>query len=151
MSGTGTNPYTPQGTLNRVRVHVVIPSYPALNVIPGNMGTSFARVSFSGPFVEQIPTATGIVNSPEPYVMASVTFGILRTQSLANAWLLQIQATGVLGNVDVYSDTAAFPNITVTDTSVVDYDPGAFDGKDPIVGLTLRGVYYPNNNLWLAL
>lgn len=145
---SGTNPLITQGNLNRVRVHIVVPSFPTLNIASSYMGPSFASVSFEGPFVEQIATATGIINSPEPYVMMNVNVGIIRTQPLAAAWLTQLQATGVLGNVVVHSDTSAFPAITSGNTSVREYDPGAFDGKEGVLRLTLRGVFYPNNNLW---
>ena len=146
-----TNPQVPQGTLNRVRCHVVIPSYATLNITSSNMGRNFAKISFEGPFVEQISTGTGIVTSPEPYVMATVNVGVLRTQSLAYSWLTQSQATSYLGNVVIHSDTSAFPAITLADVSIRDIDPGPFDGTDPIVRLDLRGVYYVNNNLWNAL
>lgn len=151
MSGTGNNPLVPQGTLNRVRVHVVVPSFASLNVTSSNMGRSFAKLSFEGPFVEQIGTGTGVVNSPEPYVMATITMNILRTQAIASAWKAQAQATSVLGNVVIHSDTSAFPAITLANTSIRDIDPGAYDGTDPVVRIDLRGTYYVNNNLWNAL
>lgn len=151
MSGTGNNPLVPQGTLNRVRVHIVVPAFASLNVTSSNMARSFARIAFEGPFVEQIGTGTGVVNSPEPYVMSTITVNLLRTQSLALAWLKQSKSTSVLGNVVVHSDTAAFPAITLANTSIRDIDPGAYDGTDPVVRIDLRGTYYVNDNLWNAL
>lgn len=147
MSGS-TNPLIPQGTLNRVRCHIVVPSFTALNITSSYMGRNFATIAFEGPFVEQIGTATGTVNSPEPYVYATVSVGILRTQSLATTWLAQVQSTGIIGDVVVHSDTSAFAAITISNAVVRDYEPGAYDGADPVVRLTLRGVYYPNNTMW---
>lgn len=145
---SGTNPQIPQGNLNRVRVHLVFPSYPALNIASSYMGQSFASINFEGPFVEQIATATGIINSPEPYVMMNVNVGIIRTNPLAAAWLTQMLATSIIGNAVVHSDTSAFPAITAVNTSVREYDPGAFDGKDGVLKLSLRGVFYTNSQLW---
>lgn len=81
------NPQVPQGTLNRVRCSIIVPSYPALNITASYMSKSFATINFSGSFTELIPTATGGVASPEPYVMATVSVGLLRTQALSASWL----------------------------------------------------------------
>lgn len=143
-----TNPLIPQGTLNRVRCSVVIPSYPSLNITSPYMGQSFCSIDISGPFSDLIPTATGAVTSPEPYQLATISVGLLRTQALALQWLTQAQTTSVLGQVSIHSDTAAFPAITLSTTVINQIEPGAFDGKDPVVRLTLHGVYYLNNDLW---
>ncbi len=142
------NPLIAQGTLNRVRCSIVVPSYPALNVTSPYMGASFASFDFSGPFSQLIPTGTGAVNSPEPYVEGTITVALLRTQALANAWLQQAQTLSDLGAVTIHSDTAAFPANTIYTTIIQDFNPGAFDGRDPVVRLVLRGIAYMNNDLW---
>ena len=142
------NPLIEQGTLNRVRCSIVVPSYPALNVTSPYMGASFASFDFSGPFSQLIPTGTGAVNSPEPYVEGTITVALLRTQALANAWLQQAQTLSDLGAVTIHSDTAAFPANTIYTTIIQDFNPGAFDGRDPVVRLVLRGIAYMNNDLW---
>ncbi len=142
------NPLIEQGTLNRVRCSIVVPSYPALNVTSPYMGASFASFDFSGPFSQLIPTGTGAVNSPEPYVEGTITVALLRTQALANAWLQQAQTLSDLGAVTIHSDTAAFPANTIYTTVIQELNPGAFDGRDPVVRLVLRGIAYMNNDLW---
>lgn len=137
-----------QGPLNRVRCSVVVTSIPGLNITSSYMGKQFARIEFEGDFVQQVETATGVVNSPEPYVMGTITVGLLRPQALASSWLAQAQSTGILGDVTIYSDTSAFPAITLSSTAIRHIDPGAFDGTDPVVRLTLRGVFALNNSLW---
>ncbi|ATF87571.1 hypothetical protein CO712_20925 [Burkholderia gladioli pv. gladioli] len=122
--------------------------FTGLNVTAPYMSKSFVRVAFGGKFVEKIGTATGAVNSPEPYVITTVTVGLLRTQSLSNAWMLQAQTSGNIGSVTIHSDTSAFDPIALTNTTIADIDPGAFDGTDPVVRLTLEGIFYINNNLW---
>lgn len=142
------NPYLTAGPLNRVRVHVVVPSTPTLNITAQFMGKSFARVEFEGDWTQQIEVGTGVVNSPEPYVMASITVGLLRPQTLSASWLSQAQNSTVLGDVTIYSDTSAWPPITLNDTAIRSIDPGAFDGTDPVVRLTLRGTFNINSSLW---
>ena len=146
-----TPPFVPQGTLNRLRCSIVVPGFPQLNITSPFMGKSFASISFQGPFVTPIKTGTGVVTSPEPYVMATVTVGLLRTQALASNWMIQAQLLGVLGPVTIYSDTAAFPALTIFDTSINDLEPGAYDGNDPVVRLQLNGVFYVNSALWSVL
>ena len=141
-------PLVPQGTLNRVRCSIVVPTFSSLNIASSYMGKSFASLSFQGPFTELIPTATGAVTSPEPYVMANITVGLLRTQGLAYSWLTQAGQTGSLGSVVIHSDTAAWPEITLIDAVINDIEPGAYDGMDPVVRLSLKGIYTVNSNLW---
>ena len=143
-----TNPLVAQGTLNRVRCSVIVPNYSNLNITSPYMGKSFASIDFEGAFDEQIETATGVVTSPEPYVMATVTVGLLRTQSLALAWLTQAQTISDLGTITIHSDTSAWPAITIGSAVIRSLEPGAYDGMDPVARITLRGVYDINNNLW---
>lgn len=142
------NPYLNAGPLNRVRCSVVIAAFPSLNIISQYMGKSFAHIEFEGDFNQQIETATGVVNSPEPYVMATITVGLLRSQALAANWLAQSQDTSILGDVTIHSDTSAFPAITLNDTGIRTITPGAYDGTDPVVRLTLRGTFNVNSSLW---
>ena len=146
MSGSISLP--PLGTLNRTLTHVTFASYPALNITIANMGKSMANLTFEGDFTQQPEVAVGVVTSPEPYVMATVTVSVLRTQALGASWLAQINNTSTLGNMTLYPDTVAFPSITLVTTVVTKFDPGAYDGTDPVIKMTLRGVYYPNNALW---
>lgn len=137
-----------QGTLNKIRGSVIVSNYPTLNITAPYMGRNFLTIAFDGDFTKLIGTGTGAVTSPEPYVEASITVGILRTQSLATLWREQWEATGVIGSVDVHSDTAAFSKITLDNCVIQHFDPNAFDGEDPVSRLMLRGIYYINVDLW---
>ncbi len=141
-------PIVPQGTLNRVRCSVIVPNTPALNITAQYMGKSFASISFEGDFTKLIPTGTGGVPSPEPYVMASISVGILRTQPLASSWRSQWESNGALGGLTIHSDTAAFDAFPLSDCVIQHFDPNAFDGEDPVSRLTLMGIYYINNDMW---
>ena len=142
------NPLINLGTLNRVRASVVFPSFTSLNITSSQMGRRFVSLMFDEDFVQQIQQGVGIINSPEPYVMATVTCDVLRTLPLAQAFISQLEQTAVLGPVYVHSDTSAFPKRTVYNASVLKADPGAYDGVNGVLALTIRGVFYPNNTLW---
>lgn len=142
------NTFVAQGTLNRLRAAVTIPNYSNLNITSGYMGKQFVTVSFDGDFNNLIPTGTGAVTSPEPYVLATVTVSILRTQALAASWVAQYQNITDIGAVSVFPDSAAYPEIDLVNCVIKHLDPGAFDGLDPVVRLTLHGVMYINNGMW---
>lgn len=147
MSGTQ-NPLVPQGTLNRIRTHIVLSSYPSLNITAANMTKGFATFAFEGNFVAQIETATGIVNSPEPYVMGTCTVEILRSQALATAYINQLSTNAMIGDVTGYSDSMTFAPITLNNCSIYNFDPGAYDGTKPAVRIVFRGVFTPNGAMW---
>jgi hypothetical protein len=146
------NPFVAQGTLNRLKAAVTIANFPNLNITSAYMGKSFITVSFDDDFDNLIPTATGAVTSPEPYVMATVTIPVLKTQALSGAWVAQYQSSSDIGNISIFPDvnTSTYPEIDLVNCIIKNAPPGAFDGTDPVVMLTLRGTYYINNALWSA-
>ena len=144
------HPLATQGTLNRLRASVVVSSYPALNVSSSYMGKNFVNVEFEGDFAQLIETATGAVTSPEPYVFCNVTIDLLRTQSLSSDWLTQATTDASLGDIAIHPDTTSFQVINISDAILRSVQPGVFDGQDPVVRAMVRGVFYLNDNLWLA-
>jgi hypothetical protein len=147
----GLAPQTQQGNLNKVSTHLVVASFPALSVNASFMGKSMVKVTLDSPFVQQIPTATGIVNSPEPYVMGHMTVALLRSQTLANLWITQAQTQATLGTVQIFSDSTVFDSLTVLNCSITDFDPGAYDGSDPVVSMTISGTFPVNSTMWGSL
>jgi hypothetical protein len=148
---SGFAPLTQQGNLNRVSAHVTFASFQQLNANASYMSKSLVAVTFEGPFTDQIETATGIVNSPKPFVMAHAVVNLLRSQILSGLWIAQLRAGTYLGDVVIYPDSNVFPEIPITNASVTELDPGAFDGIDPAVKLTVKGTYYINASLWAPL
>lgn len=144
------NPQTPQGVLNRVRTSLIIPGNTALNITANYLGKSQIVVDFEGNFTEQIETATGAVRSPEPFVMATATASLLRSQALAAAWLTQGMTDSYLGTVNAHADTSAYPVLTLNECVIRSVQNGAFDGQDPIVRVVIRGVFYVNSSMWNA-
>jgi hypothetical protein len=142
------NPLAIQGLLNRVLTHVVVADYPQLSVTAPFMSKALTSLTFEGDFTTQIPTATGIVNSPEPFVMGSLVVSILRSQLLAAIWIAQLQVNSVLGSITTYSDSTIFPALTLINCSLQGVDPGPYDGQDPTTKLTIEGVLPINAILW---
>ncbi|HXS04805.1 MAG TPA: hypothetical protein VN731_10035 [Rhodanobacter sp.] len=141
------NPVT-QGTLNRLRAAVIVPSFPSLNVTSPYMGKSFVHVTPKGRFNNLIPTATGAVTSPEPYVEADITFMLLRTQSLGASWRSQWELQSTIGQVNVIPDSIAWASVTLDTCVIGEVDFGAYDGTDPMIKVTMSGIYYINSALW---
>jgi hypothetical protein len=139
------NPGIARGVLNRVRCSVVVPGFASLNVIPANMGRALARISFSDNLVNQIPTGTGLVNSPEPYIRATITIALLRTQQIAASWMTQILTDS---EATIHSDSSVFPPIALQDVVASHIDPGPYDGTNPDFTLVLSGALPVNSNLW---
>ncbi len=143
-----TQPIVQQGTLNRVRASVVIPSFPQLNVLASYMSNSFVSAKPQGDFAELIETATGGVPSPEPFVKMLITVGLLRTQNRGEIWQEQAEVGSYIGDVVVHSDTSAFLQRTYYDCIIQKIDPEAYDGRNPENRLTIIGIYRINNSLW---
>lgn len=144
----GNNPNVFQGNLNRVLTQILVPGNATLNVTASYMGKSQVHLTFEGPFVQQHPTATGIVNSPEPYVMGQIEINLIRSQDLANAWISAAQINGTIGDVNIYSDSTSLDPFIINDCSIMDVDPGAFDGQDPVLKITLKGTFDVNAVMW---
>ncbi len=143
-----TYPNVQQGRLNRARSSVVIPAFPNLNVLSSYMSKSFVSAKPEGDFAELIPTATGAVPSPEPFVFMIITIGLLRTQSLGEIWQEQAEVNSFIGDITVHSDTSAFLQRTYYDCVISKIDPEAYDGRNPENRLTIRGIYRINNAMW---
>ncbi len=147
MSTIG-NPLVQQGMLNRVLTHIIVPSFPQLNVTSPYMSKSLATLTFDESAVDQIGTATGVVNSPKPYVMGKVVVNLLRSQGTANLYLAQWQSQAPIGTIVLYSDSTALQPITLLNCSLLDVDTGAFDGVDPTFKATISGVFETNAYVW---
>ena len=145
------NPMVPQGSLNRVRGSVIVPGFTALNINSSHLGLDGISLDLDEEFVQQEKTMTGVVNSPEPYVMATATINLLRTQSLALLWMQQAEANAVIGRIAVHSDTAAYTQRRVHNCSVLHASPGLMNGTRATINLIIRGVYYLNASLWSSL
>lgn len=139
------NPLIGQGALNRVRGSVTIPNFPNLNITASYLGQEGISLAKNGEITHQIPTLTGLVNSPVPYVPVQLTVHLLRSQNLAQSYESQAQDNSILGDIYCTPDSSALQDISVLNASIVSVAEQKFNGTDPGYVVTIGG-YQPQNN-----
>lgn len=144
------NPLVSQGVLNRLRASVVVTDYAELNVTAPYLGRNGIRLSLEGETTLGIPTMTGVVQSPEPFQMATVQINLLRTQNISNLYKTQMETLSLIGTIVVRPDSTALDRYYFENCSIASVAELPFDGQDPGFMVTLRGQYYLNSSLWDA-
>lgn len=146
------DPRVPQGFLNRLNSAVYFQALPSLNVTPSFLGKAGISLRFGSPATTSISTMAGRVLSPEPYLEATLTLDLLRTQNLAALWQTQIGSDTRLGDCTVYPDVATGTSgigvIEMLNCAVMDPPELAFAGTDPSFRITVSGYVDINSNLW---
>lgn len=146
------DPRTPQGFLNRLNASAIFRDLPNLNVGPSYLGQAGISLTFGSKATTSISTMTGRVQSPEPYLEASLTLDLLRTQSLASAWNDRMLLDTKLGDCTVYPDVATGTDgIGVFElfNCAIDDPPGLpFAGRDPSFRITISAYMDINASLW---
>lgn len=143
------NPLIPQGTLNRVKGSVTWESFPSLQVTAPFLGKGGIRFALEGESTTMIPTMTGVVTSPEPYMMWSLTISLLKPQALANAYKVQMELDALIGNgtvrPDVVTGIGPFSLYNAAIQSVRELE---FDGTSADYVVTLKGYYNTNSAMF---
>ena len=144
-----TNPLVAQGTLNRVKASVTWPDHPELNVTApflGRDGISFAPEGNSTVF---LPTMTGAVTSPEPYMMIGLGIHLLKPQSLCNLYKARMETLALLGSGVVRPDvTVGLEPYDIVNCAIESVRELRFNGQDDGYHIMIRGYYITNNDLW---
>lgn len=140
----------PQGTINRLRASVVVAAFPSLAVTSPFLGKEGIRLGFQGATTSRLPTMTGVVTSPEPYMDAEVTMYTLKTNGLAALWRAQLELNSVIGDISVYPDTQGLPNYNFSNCSINSIGEMSFAGEDPVMAVTVGGIYYINSSLFTS-
>ena len=142
------NPQIPQGLLNRVRGSAIFPSFPTLNVTAAYLAEDGISLDIDEDGTEQKKTMTGVVNSPAPYVLATATIHVLKTQALGESWAQQFQSNGQIGRMVIHTDASTLSQYRIHNCSLLKPQPGAMNGTNATLILTIRGVYYTNDYIW---
>jgi hypothetical protein len=142
------NPLIDQGTLNRIRGSVVVPDFPILNVTAAFLGKGAISVALQGESTLFIPTMTGAVTSPEPYMIARVTVNLLKTQQLATLYKQRMELDARLGPIQIIPDAANFPNYDFFNAAISAVREMSMAGDDPGFVVSLQGYYNVNSSLW---
>lgn len=142
------NPLVAQGTLNRLRGSVIWDTFPELNVTAPFLGKEGIGLSLEGESTVFIPTMTGVVTSPEPYMMIGLTVNLLKTQGLADAYKSRIERNALLGGGTVRPDSAALSPYSILNCSIEGVAPMKFSGEDAGFVVTIKGYWLVNSDLW---
>lgn len=138
----------PQGLLNRFFTGLSVPDNSILNITAPFLARAAIRLSFAGQSSTTIQTLTGIVQSPEPFQMATITAAILKTNGLAAIYEAQRATNVLIGDVTVTGDSLSLPPYTITNCAIENVRELSFDGTDPSYVVTITGAYLINQALF---
>lgn len=142
------NPLIIQGTLNRLRASITFPSNPSLNVSASFLGRMGIRLALDGESTVYIPTMTGAVTSPEPYMMITATIHLLKTQQLASLYKSQMETSTLIGDATIRPDAAALGTYQISNASIQSVRELNFAGDDGDFAVAIRAYYLINSDLW---
>lgn len=146
------NPQINPGSLNRLAASVSVPSNPLLSVTPSFLAKQGIRVTVEGDATKFLEVLTGAVQSPEPYQMLTVRIALVKTLPLVAAYQVQFQQNTNLGNLTVRPDVSrgsgGLQPFDVLNAALMSPGEMDFSGEDPAWTVTIRGMWYVNNQLW---
>jgi hypothetical protein len=142
------NPLVAQGTLNRLRGSVIWNTFPQLNVTASFLGPEAIRLALEGESVPYLPTLTGAVTSPEPYMMINMVINLLKSQSLSDAYKQQMESNSLLGSCTVRPDATTLSPYALNNCSIKSVRELSFAGTDAIYAVTIGGYYLVNQSLF---
>lgn len=142
------SPLVSQGTLNRLRGSVTWDSNSALNVTAPYLGKPGIRLALQGDSVTYIPTLTGAVTSPEPYMMVEMVMSLLKTQSLADAYKAKLESNALMGNGSIRTDATTLGVYQLVNCSIRSVRELDFSGEDAAFAVTIGGYYLVNADLF---
>jgi len=143
-----TNPLVAQGNLNRLRASILFPAFPQLNVTPPFLGPNMIRLRLGGQTTAMIPTGTGVVTSPEPFMLVTMTVQLLKSQAFADQFKTQYESNALLGACTVRPDTTTLSPFDFSNTAIQSVDELSFSGTDASFTVSLQATYYINNSMW---
>jgi hypothetical protein len=110
------------------------------------------RLTFGGPVTGYINTMTGAVTSLEPFQKVELRAQLIKTQSLAAAYKLQIENSALLGDGTVRPDLAtSSPGLgpwQLSNMAIESVEPVELNGVAAWYILTLGGYYSINQSAW---
>ena len=133
-----------QGSINRLRASVTVPSYPELNVISSYLGREGIRLALEGNATDILPTMTGTVTSPAPYQMATATVSIVKSTPLSGIYKTQFENDTLIGDITVIPDVTELPPYIIRNCALESVREMAFTGEEPVFVVTIRGYYQVN-------
>jgi hypothetical protein len=145
------NPLVDQGSLDRLKASVVFDTAPELNVTAPYLGREGVRLALEGNATDYLPTMTGAVTSPAPYMMTTLTVNLLKSQPLSNVYKALMESNTLVGDCsvrpDVHSGLGIYQLLNCAVESVREMN---FSGEEPVFAVTIRGYYNVNADFFGA-
>lgn len=142
------NPQIPQGVLNRLKASINFPDNPGLNVTSGFLGRNGIHMTLEGKSAESLPTLTGTVISPEPYMMFTATIELLKSQAFSDRYKQQMESNSAIGNGTVWPDSVTLSPYSIMNCVITGVRDLPFNGQDPAFAVVIEGYYQVNDSLY---
>ncbi|HXB11335.1 MAG TPA: hypothetical protein VNZ45_05070 [Bacteroidia bacterium] len=157
------NPNQQQGTLNRVKASVQIPSAQGyLDINPQFLGKEGISLALEGNATDYFPSMTGAVPSPVPYQICTLTINLLKSQPFAQNYKAQFEDNTLLGDITVLPDVgAAAPSgvglaggiyglqaYYIKNAVLETVREMSFAGESPLFVVTIKGYYEVNSAMF---
>lgn len=136
------------GNVNKAQVAIRFPNFPLLNITADQLGENMVSIGTQGEITSMLPTATGIVASPNPYLARTITFSIIKTSPLCQQMIDTIQSDSLLGDIEVTTDSSTLNKQTLHNGFVQSYDTMNYNGKDAAIGFTIMAYELINNSMF---
>jgi hypothetical protein len=138
----------PQGTLNRLLASITPADTTllALKVTSGYLGTDAIRLSFDDTATDLLATMTGMVTSPRPYQGVTLTVALVKTTTVAAAFMAQFLSNTYIGQMAVVPDSSNLGTIALYNMTLETVREISMNGTEPVVVVTIRGYRYVNSN-----
>lgn len=142
------NPNVPLGSLNKLKASLKFTSNQSLNILPSYMSQSGLTIGFDGQATNYSEVYVGVVPSPNPFILVTIRFGVLKTQVLGPLWKAQVESNTLVGDFVLRPDVQGFPSFDFTNGFIMNPDEIAMNGTSPMFGISLRATYQINSSLW---
>lgn len=144
------NPNIALGTINRLLASLIWDQFPVLNVTPSYLAPEAIDMTLEGVMTTMLPTMTGFVTSPEPWMPMRMVVHLVRSQSLAAAYKAQWEASTLIGSGTVRPDVpqANLPPFLIDNVAITNLNTLNFSGREAGFVVTMMGQYQINANLW---
>ena len=144
----GPNSLVPLGTLNRLRGTVLFPSFPQLNITAPYLGREGIRLTIEGDTTQMIPQMTGMVQSQEVYLPATLLITLVKTTPLAVLFKQKMESDSNLGQVTFRSDAINIPPYDLINCAIEGFEGLDASGSNASFPIRIKGTYFTNSSLF---
>jgi hypothetical protein len=146
------NPQLPVGGLNLLSASFTCNTFPQLNIGASNLTKAGIRLAPEGAATGRIPVMVGVVNSPQPYQMVTVTLNLLKTQIIAAVYKAQFESNTVIGNCTVRPDIPiaefGLTPYMLSNCALMNVSELDFSGSSADYAVQISATYFINASLF---